>query len=55
MTPLLTVNSLADYLQLHPQTVYRFLKTGKVRGSKKVGRWRFRKEDIDRVFFGGGK
>jgi excisionase family DNA binding protein len=44
----LTVKELADYLRVHPATVYRHLKRGRLPAFR-VGRdWRFDIEIIDR-------
>ena len=45
---ILTVENVAEYLRLHPSTVYRLLK-GKQLPAFKLGReWRFNRESIDR-------
>jgi excisionase family DNA binding protein len=38
---------LADYLRVHPSTVYRLLKQGRIPAIKIFGDWRFRKSTID--------
>jgi excisionase family DNA binding protein len=44
----MTVKDLAEYLSVHPTTVYRLLK-GKLLPAFKVGSdWRFNVESIDR-------
>ena len=44
---LLTVDQVAEILQVHPQTVYSLLRAGHIRAAK-VGRtWRVRPQAID--------
>ena len=48
MAPVLTVHSVAEYLHVHPSTIYRLLKNRQLPAFK-VGRdWRFDREAIDR-------
>jgi excisionase family DNA binding protein len=44
----LTVKELSDYLKVHPSTVYRQLKRGKLPAFKVGSDWRFNIESIDR-------
>lgn len=44
---ILTVNQVAELLHLHPMTVYRLAKEGKLPGFKVGGRWRFRKDSME--------
>ena len=44
---ILTVGQLADILHLHPMTVYRLAKEGKLPGFKVGGRWRFRRDAME--------
>ena len=47
MHSVLTVQNVADYLHVHPSTIYRLLKN-KLLPAVKVGRdWRFDREEID--------
>ncbi len=48
VTTLLTVKELADYLRVHPSTIYRLLKRGNLPGIKLGSDWRFSVEAIDR-------
>ena len=43
-----TVEELAKYLRIHPYTVRRLARAGKLPGFKIGGQWRFKKEEIDR-------
>ena len=43
----MTVDEVADYIQVRRETLYRRLRSGKLPGHK-VGRaWRFTKQEID--------
>lgn len=44
----MTVKELADYLALHPSTVYRLLKLRQIPGFRVGSDWRFNVEEIDR-------
>jgi len=46
-SPIMSVKECADYLQVHPSTVYRLLKRGSLPGFRVGSDWRFRKEDMD--------
>ncbi|MDP9366989.1 MAG: helix-turn-helix domain-containing protein [Chloroflexota bacterium] len=51
----LTVEQVADRLQVHQDTVRRWLRSGRLRGyliSRKAG-YRIRPEDVDRFVMGG--
>jgi excisionase family DNA binding protein len=50
----LTVNELASYLRVHPATIYRLLKSGKLPGFRVGFDWRFNREAIDE-WVGRGK
>ncbi|MBI2903266.1 MAG: response regulator [Candidatus Methylomirabilis oxyfera] len=45
---LMTAPELAKYLKVELRTVYRYLKDAQLPAIRMGGRWRFRKEDIDR-------
>lgn len=47
--PLQTIKDVADHFGLHPMTVMRHAKEGKLPFFKVGGRWRARFEDIERV------
>jgi len=44
---LMTIDEVAQYLQVKKRTVYDWLKKGKIPAVKTVGQWRFKKEQID--------
>lgn len=44
----MTVKELSDYLKVHPSTVYRQLKRGRLPAFKVGSDWRFNVESIDR-------
>jgi excisionase family DNA binding protein len=46
----LTVEQVAEMLQVHQNTVYRWLENGKMKGALIGGTWRIRKLDIDAFF-----
>ncbi len=46
----MTVEQLAELLQLSPKTLYRALERGELRGSKLGNRWRIRVGDAERWF-----
>jgi excisionase family DNA binding protein len=45
--PVMTVKDLCNYLKLHPNAVYRLLKSGDLPAFR-IGDWRFNREQIDR-------
>ncbi len=46
---LLTVDRVAEMVRLHPRTVRRFIREGRL-GAKKIGKqWRVRRSDLDRL------
>lgn len=44
---ILTAQEVAEYLRIHPYTVKRLARAGKLPGFKVGGQWRFRKDEID--------
>ena len=48
MNKVLTVRELADYLKVHPSTIYRLLKQQKLPAFRVGSDWRFNIESIDR-------
>ena len=49
MTPkdVLTVEEVAEYLRIHPYTVRRLARTGKLPGFKVGGQWRFNRSQMN--------
>lgn len=45
---LLTSKQVSEILQVHPFTVLKYLKTGKLRGLKLGRVWRIRESDVER-------
>jgi excisionase family DNA binding protein len=45
---MLTIEDLAAYLKLRPQTIYKWAQTGKIPGAKFGKEWRFRRSTIER-------
>ena len=43
---LLTVEDVAKRLQVHPEVVRRYLRSGELRGIQIGGRWRIAEEDL---------
>jgi excisionase family DNA binding protein len=46
----LTVEQIADYLQVHPETVRRWLRDGSLKGMNFSGKsgWRVRRSELER-------
>jgi len=44
---ILTVEDVARYLKMKPQTVYKWAQEGRIPGTKLCKEWRFRKSIID--------
>jgi excisionase family DNA binding protein len=44
---IMTVSTLAEYLQCHPSTIYRMLKDKKIFAFKLGSDWRFEKSEIN--------
>jgi len=51
----LTVKEVADYLQVHPSTVYKLLRKRDLPGFRIGTDWRFNKERIDQWMAGKTK
>jgi PTS system nitrogen regulatory IIA component len=50
----MTVQEVADYLHVSTDLIYRLAQKGEIPASKVGGRWRFKKEKIDRWMEGQG-
>lgn len=44
---LLTIENLADYLQVNKKTIYRWIENGAIPCYKMHHQWRFKKENIE--------
>jgi excisionase family DNA binding protein len=44
----MTVRELAKYLKVHPSTIYRMLKRGKIPSFRVGSDWRFNIEEIEK-------
>ena len=44
---MLTIEEVADYLKLKPQTIYKWAQSGKIPGAKFGKEWRFRRSLIE--------
>jgi len=44
-----TVDEVAKALRVHPYTVRRLCREGKILAIKFGGQWRFKKEDVERM------
>jgi excisionase family DNA binding protein len=50
MDDIMTLEDVAGYLKLKPQTIYTWAQDGKIPAAKLGKEWRFRKSVIDRWF-----
>lgn len=50
MDDIMTLEEVAKYLKLKPQTIYTWAQSGKIPAAKLGKEWRFRKTVIDRWF-----
>lgn len=50
MDEILTLEEVAKYLKMQPQTIYTWAQTGKIPAAKIGKEWRFRKDIIDAWF-----
>lgn len=44
---LMTLQDVAEYLQIKERTIYSWVQNGKIPGFKLGNTWRFKREDID--------
>lgn len=47
---IMNLKEVAAYFRVHPVTLYRHLKAGKIPAAKIGDRWRFRKSMLDKTF-----
>ena len=45
----MTPKQVAEYLQLHPMTIYRYIKEGKIPAAKIGGRYHIKKETVEKL------
>lgn len=50
MEEILTLEEVANYLKVKPQTIYNWAQSGKIPAAKLGKEWRFRKSVIDKWF-----
>jgi excisionase family DNA binding protein len=50
MEDIMTLEEVAKYLKLKPQTIYTWAQSGKIPAAKLGKEWRFRKSVIDKWF-----
>ena len=50
MDEIMTIEEVAKYLKLKPQTIYNWAQNGKIPAAKLGKEWRFKKSVIDRWF-----
>lgn len=50
-----TVAEAAKYLKVHEQTIYKLLRTGKLKGAKVGKDWRIHKDVLDDYLKKGGR
>lgn len=50
MDEIMTIEDVAKYLKLKPQTIYTWAQNGKIPAAKLGKEWRFKKSVIDRWF-----
>ena len=44
----MTPREVAEYLHVHVRTIYRLAKKGEILGRKVEGRWKFKKDVLDK-------
>ena len=44
----LTVKDIAEYMDMHPMTIYKYVKDGKIPAFKIGSSWRIRKDSIQK-------
>ena len=50
MNQIMTIEEVAKYLKLKPQTIYTWAQNGKIPAAKLGKEWRFKKTVIDKWF-----
>jgi excisionase family DNA binding protein len=49
---LMTADDIAEWIGMHPESIRRSARQGRIPGTKFGGEWRFRREDVERAIFG---
>jgi len=52
-TPMMSTQQISQYLGVHEMTVYRWLKKGILPGFKVGGRWRSKRDVLDKFLMSG--
>ncbi len=50
MDDILTIKEVSEYLKIPVSTIYKLVNEGKVPAAKIGKHWRFRREEIDKLF-----
>jgi excisionase family DNA binding protein len=50
MDDIMTLEEIAKYLKLKPQTIYTWAQDGRIQAAKLGKEWRFRKSIVDKWF-----
>ena len=45
----MTPKQVAEYLQMHPMTIYRYISQGKLAAAKVGGRYRIRRQAVEKL------
>jgi len=48
LSPIMTVQEVADFLHVHSQTIYKLLRKGELPAFRVGSDWRFARENVDR-------
>ena len=51
---IMTIEQVADYLQMSVKSVYKLVKTKKVPATKVLNKWRFHRDSVDAHVFNTG-
>ncbi len=51
-TKLMTIEEVAEYVDMHPESIRRMARQKRLPGRKLGGVWRFRQEDVEKAIFG---
>ena len=48
---IMTIEQVADYLQLSVKSVYKLVKIGQIPATKVLNKWRFHRDLVDKFIF----